>query len=113
MGLHGAGAGYDAEAAAADFRPAQVDHRILGLELPADQLKGLRHLLHGLDDFQTGQQIHVDLVGVAYETQNRIIVPGGQIGLDALILQPVHQVIDLTLGGPRFDNGNHDRLSFF
>ena len=60
-----------------------------------------------MDDVHGSQQFQIDLLGVAYQTQNRIIVAHGDVDLQALIFQPLDQVVQLSSGDSIFHSSDH------
>ena len=92
---------------AADLHAAHLDHRVLGLELAVDLLKGVGDPFHGLHNIQRAQQLHIDLGGIADETQNGHVLAVGDMHIQALIFQPVDQMLHLRLGSTFFQNCDH------
>ncbi|CDB30272.1 unknown [Firmicutes bacterium CAG:137] len=111
--FHGAGAGNEAEAAAAnpDLGARQRDDRVLGPEFPAAALEGLRYPLYLLHNLQTGQQLYVHSACLAHQGESCVIFPGKEMGLHPLALEPANQAVNLVLGGSGFDDDDHMQFS--
>ena len=95
LALHRAGAGHDGQAPAADPGVPHRNHRILGVELPVGVLIRLLDPLHILHDVQSGDQVDVQLGGVAHQAQDGVGLANAGVDGDPLLLEPVDQTLQL------------------
>ena len=77
--LHRAGAGNEAEVAAADGGRPGHDGGVVGVELAVDRLERVGDPCHGIDDVQALQHFHIDLAGVADEAQDGLVLSLGDV----------------------------------
>ena len=108
LGLHGAGAGHDGQVAAADLGVAHLDHGVLGVELAVGVLVGLLDALDIIHDVQGGDQVDVQLGGVAHQAQNGVGLADACVDGNALFLQPGDQAVQLVTVGILFQNDDHN-----
>ena len=95
LALHRAWAGNEGEAAVAHLQLllSHLDDGILGMELPVGALEGLGHPLDPLDNVQTGNEVPVQLAGVADDADDCGVISGGDMGPQVLRLNPVNQIL--------------------
>ena len=70
-------------------------------------LEGLGHALDVVDDVHALDEIGVDLGGVADEADDGDVLALGDVGLEALGLDPVDELVDLAVGGAAVECNNH------
>ena len=80
LGLYTARAGDHSEVSTADFDRTNRYHRIIGVKLTTDLLEGFRNMLQAFHNIHGSQQVRVNFIRVANETQNGDTVAG--IGMD-------------------------------
>ena len=77
------------------------------MELPVAALERLCHPLYGIHDIKARHQVHVHPGGVAYETQNGLILALGDMDSQPQVLKPVDKLVPLFLGHTVFKHYNH------
>ena len=109
LALHRAGAGNEGEVAVAHLQLLlpHLDDGILRMEFPVGALEGLGHPLHPLDNVQTGDEVPVQLAGVADDADDGGVVSRGDVGAQVLGLNPVNQILYPLLLGVLLDNDDH------
>ena len=110
FGFHGAGTGHDGQVAAADLGVPHGDDRVLRMELAIGIFVGFLHPLDILHDVQSGDQVDVQLGGVAHQAQNGVGLADAGVDDDALVLEPGDQAFQLVAVRVVFENDNHDEF---
>ena len=107
LALHGAGTGHDGQGAAADLGVAHLHYGILRVELAVGVFVGFLDPLHVLHDIQGGDQVDIQLGGVAYQAQNGMGLADAGVDGDTLLLEPGDQTLKLVTVGVVFQYDDH------
>ena len=93
--LHRAGAGDHHEVAAADLCAAHVDDGIGVVEFAVCIFIRFLNAAHGFHHVQRGDQIDVQLGGVADQADDRVLRAFGDVQIEAAVPEKFGQIIDL------------------
>ena len=107
LAFDGAGAGDDLKVRPAELVPADVDDRVVRVELAAGLFKRLLNALDTLDSFEPGDEVDVHLCGVPDEAEYRLEPAAREMRLDAHAVEPAREIVDLVVADVFFQNYNH------
>jgi hypothetical protein len=79
------------------FRSADVNNRVVGVELAVGALERLRDARDRLDHVQALKQLRVDRARIPDEAEDRAELPNGDVHVEPSALEPFCQVVDLLL----------------
>ena len=77
------------------------------MELAVGVFVGLLHPLDVLHDVQRGDQVDVQLGGVAHQAQNGVGLTDAGVDDDALVLEPGNEAFQLVTVGVMLQNDDH------
>ena len=80
------------------------------MELAIGVLVGLLDTLDILHDVQSGDQVDIQLGGIAHQTQNGVGLADAGVDGDALFLEPGDEAFQLVTVGILFQNDDHNRF---
>ena len=84
-----------------------VDDGVLRVELPVGELVGLRDALDPVDDVHALEQEGVDARRVSDDAYDGLVVALGDVGLEAPVLDPADEVVELLCGCRVLDYCDH------
>ena len=95
------------EVAAADFDAADIDNRIVRMELAVAAFERVGDAAHGVDDIEACNQVHVDGFRVADESEDGLIIALRNMDAEILGFEPADQLVTAGFTYVRFQNNDH------
>ena len=108
--LHRAGPGHNGQISSANLGVPHLDHGVLGVELPIGVFVGLLDPLHILHNVQGGDQVNVQLGGVAHQAQDGVGLADTGADGDSFLLEPGDQSLQLVRIVVALENDNHNKF---
>ena len=105
--FHGTGARHKREVSVTDLGAADLNDRVIGMELAVCAFVRLRDMLDCLNNFQTCQLLVIDASGVTNDADNGLIIAKDDVGAQPSILDPPGKASDLFFLSFGFDDNDH------
>ena len=87
-----------------------MDDGVLGVEFTVGVLVRLLNALYILHDVQGGDEVDIQLGGVAHQPQDGVGLADAGVDDDAFFLQPGNEAFQLVSVGITFQNDDHSRF---
>ncbi|MPM82910.1 hypothetical protein SDC9_129972 [bioreactor metagenome] len=108
LALHGAGTRHNCQRAAADLGVPDLDHGVLRVKFAVCVFIRLLHPLDVIHNVKRGDQVDVQLGGVAHQSQNGVGLADAGVDGNALFLEPADEAFQLFAVGIALENDDHD-----